>query len=106
MMFSDAIPESRKLFVARPHEGSRRNRGSALDLNLHDLETGEPTDVTGTHDEFSRRPFPNRPGGAARQRWPREPLRRATEAGRRHFGQGDRRGYALRNATVGQPGAR
>ena len=106
MMFCDAIPESRKLFQARPHEGSRRNRGSALDLNLHDLETGEPTDVTGTHDEFSRRPFPNCPGGAARQRWLREPLRPATEVGRRHFGQGDRRGYALRNATVGQTGAR
>ena len=106
MMFSDAIPESRKLFVARSHEGSRRNRGSALGLNLHDLETGEPTDVTGTRDEFSRRSFPNYPGGTSRQRWLRELLCRVMEAGWRHFDHEDRREYALRNVTIGRPGGR
>ena len=105
-MCFDASTASQKLFVADPPDGARHNRGSATGLDLRDLETGEPTDMTGTHDGFSRRPFPNCRGGTSRERWLRELLRRVVEAGWRHFDQGDRREYALRNATVGQLGRR
>ena len=100
--------------VARAHRtlaehgyGSRHNRGSAIDLNLYDLETGQPADMVGTYDEFSPRSFPNYPGGTSRQRWLRELLRRAMEAEGFtvyeaewwHFDHDDWREYALQNAT-------
>ncbi len=111
-MFFDATPEEQKLFVADPASGSRHNRGSAIDLNLYDLETGEPVDMVGTFDEFSPRSFPNYPGGTSRQRWQREILRRAMEAEGFtvyeaewwHFDHDDWREYALQNATFGELG--
>ena len=111
-MFFDATPEEQKLFVADPASGSRHNRGSAIDLNLYDLATGEPADMVGTYDEFSPRSFPNYPGGTSRQRWQREILRRAMEAEGFsvyeaewwHFDHDDWREYALQNATFGELG--
>ena len=111
-MFFDATPEEQKIFVADPANGSRHNRGSAIDLNLYDLETGEPVDMVGTFDEFSPRSFPNYPGGTSRQRWQREILRRAMEAEGFtvyeaewwHFDHDDWREYALQNATFGELG--
>lgn len=104
--FFDTSSGSQKLSVADPPNGSRQNRGSAIDLNSCALETGEATDVIGTCDDFSRRSFPNYPGGTSRQRWLRELLCRVMEAGRRHFDQEDRRGYVLRSLTIGRPGGR
>ncbi len=109
-MFFDATPAEQKLFVANPASGSRHNRGSAIDLNLYDLATGEPADMVGTYDEFSPRSFPNYPGGTSRQRWQREILRRAMEAEGFtvyeaewwHFDHDDWREYALQNATFGE----
>ncbi|MDE2678986.1 MAG: serine hydrolase [Gemmatimonadota bacterium] len=106
-MFFDATPESQKIFVANPANGSRHNRGSAIDLNLYDLATGEPADMVGTFDEFSPRSFPDYPGGTSRQRWLRELLRRAMEAEGFtvyeaewwHFDHDDWREYAIQNAT-------
>ncbi|WP_420462880.1 serine hydrolase [Candidatus Palauibacter sp.] len=106
-MFWDATPESDKIFVADPASGSRHNRGSAIDLNLFDLATGEPVDMVGTYDEFSPRSFPNYPGGTSRQRWLRELLRRTMEAEGFtvyeaewwHFDHEDWRSYAIQNAT-------
>ena len=111
-MFWDATPESQKLFVADPASGSRHNRGSAIDLNLYDLDTGAPADMVGTYDEFSPRSFPNYPGGTSRQRWLRELLRRAMEAEGFtvyeaewwHFDHDDWREYTLQNATFDQLG--
>ena len=111
-MFFDATPESQKIFVADPASGSRHNRGSAIDLNLYDLETGQPADMVGTYDEFSPRSFPDYPGGASRQRWLRELLRRAMEAEGFtvyeaewwHFDHDDWREYALQNATFAEIG--
>lgn len=79
-MFWDATPESEKIFVANPANGSRHNRGAAIDLNLYDLATGQPVDMVGTYDEFSPRSFPDYPGGTSRQRWQRDLLRRTMEA--------------------------
>ena len=111
-MFFDATPESQKIFVANPANGSRHNRGSAIDLNLYDLATGEPADMVGTFDEFSPRSFPDYPGGTSRQRWLRELLRRAMEAEGFtvyeaewwHFDHEDWREYALQNATFDELG--
>ncbi len=111
-MFYDATPESQKLFVADPASGSRHNRGSAIDLNLFDLETGEPADMVGTYDEFSPRSFPDYPGGTSRQRWLHELLRRVMEAEGFtvyeaewwHFDHEDWREYAIQNATFGELG--
>ena len=114
-MFWDATPESQKIFVADPASGSRHNRGSAIDLNLYDLATGEPVDMVGVFDEFSPRSFPDYPGGTSRQRWLRELLRRAMEAEGFtvyeaewwHFDHDDWREYGIQNLTFdeipGQP---
>jgi len=109
-MFWDATPESQKLFVANPANGSRHNRGAAIDLNLYHLATGEPAEMVGTYDEFSPRSFPNYPGGTSRQRWLRELLRRTMEAEGFtvyeaewwHFDHEEWREYGLQNATFDQ----
>jgi D-alanyl-D-alanine dipeptidase/CubicO group peptidase (beta-lactamase class C family) len=78
-MFWDATPESQKVFVANPANGSRHNRGCAVDLTLYELATGEPVPMTGGYDEFSERSYPDYPGGTSRQRWHRELLRQVME---------------------------
>ena len=78
-MFWDATPEDMKIFVANPENGSRHNRGSAVDLTLYDLRTGEPIEMVGTYDEFTERSYPNYMGGTSRQRWHRDLLRRMME---------------------------
>ena len=78
-MFWDATPEDLRNFVANPANGSRHNRGCAVDLTLYDLKTGEPIPMVSGYDEFSPRSFPLYPGGTARQRWYRDLLRRTME---------------------------
>jgi D-alanyl-D-alanine dipeptidase len=78
-MFWDATPDSLTIFVANPANGSRHNRGAAVDLTLYDLDSGDPVRMVGGYDEFSDRSFPGYPGGTARQRWHRELLRRTME---------------------------
>ncbi len=79
-MFWDATPDSQRIFVANPQNGSRHNRGAAVDLTLYDLATGAPVEMVGDYDEFSDRSFPRYPGGTDRQRWHRELLRSVMEA--------------------------
>jgi CubicO group peptidase (beta-lactamase class C family)/D-alanyl-D-alanine dipeptidase len=79
-MFWDGTPEANHVFVADPSRGSRHNRGSAVDLTLRDLRTGQPVRMTGGYDEMSDRSYPDYPGGTARQRELREILREAMEA--------------------------
>jgi CubicO group peptidase (beta-lactamase class C family)/D-alanyl-D-alanine dipeptidase len=78
-MFWDATPEAGKIFVADPGNGSRHNRGAAVDLTLYDLATGEPVLMVGGYDEMSERSFPDYTGGTSLQRWHRELLRSAME---------------------------
>lgn len=111
-MFWDATPETEKIFVANPANGSRHNRGAAIDLNLYDLRTGQPVDMVGTYDEFSPRSFPDYPGGTSQQRWQRELLRRVMEsegftvyeAEWWHFDHNTWREYRIQNATFDQLG--
>jgi CubicO group peptidase (beta-lactamase class C family)/D-alanyl-D-alanine dipeptidase len=79
-MFFDATPEDQKIFVADPANGSRHNRGAAVDLTLFDIATGQPIQMVGGYDEFSERSYPDYIGGTSLQRWHRELLRRTMEA--------------------------
>ncbi len=79
-MFWDATPSEGKIFVADPQEGSKHNRGCAVDMTLYDLATGKPVEMPGLYDEMSPRSFPNFPGGTSLQRWNRDLLRRAMES--------------------------
>ncbi len=96
-----------RLFVADPSEGSRHNRGCAVDLTLIDLESGEPVLKTGGYDEFSARSYPDYPGGTSLQRWHRELLRSVMERNGFtvyewewwHFDFGGWREYPILDAT-------
>ncbi len=109
-MFFDATPDSLKLFVADPAQGSRHNRGCAVDLTLYDLATGEPVEMTSGYDEFTARAYPDYPGGAARSRYHREVLRDAMEAHGFtvyeaewwHFDYKDWREYSIMNVGFGK----
>ncbi len=79
-MFWDATPSNMKDFVANPANGSRHNRGCAVDLTLYDLASGRPIQMVAGYDEFSSRSFPLYPGGTSRQRWHREFLRQSMRA--------------------------
>jgi D-alanyl-D-alanine dipeptidase len=79
-LFWEATPPEGKIFVADPAQGSRHNRGCAVDLTLYDLATGKPIEMPGTYDEMSPRSFPSYPGGTSLQRWHRDLLRRAMES--------------------------
>lgn len=79
-IFWDATPPEGKIFVADPSQGSRHNRGCAVDLTLYDLATAKPIEMPGTYDEMSPRSFPDYPGGTSLQRWHRDLLRRAMES--------------------------
>ena len=79
-IFWDATPPEGKIFVADPAQGSRHNRGCAVDLTLFDLKTGKPIEMPGTYDEMSERSFPDYPGGTSLQRWHRDLLRWAMES--------------------------
>ena len=79
-MFWDAPPDDKKIFVANPDNGSRHNRGCAVDLTLYDLDNGEVVEMVGGYDEMTDRSFPDYVGGTSRQRWHRELLRWAMES--------------------------
>jgi D-alanyl-D-alanine dipeptidase len=104
-IFWDATPSDGKIFVADPAQGSRHNRGCAVDLTLYDLRTDEPVEMTGLYDEMSPRSFPDYSGGTSLQRWHRDLLRWAMESEGFtvyesewwHFDYKDWREYAIGN---------
>ena len=79
-MFWEATPPDSRVFVADPAEGSKHNRGCAVDLTLYDLKTGKPVEMTGRYDEMSTRSYADFVGGTSRQRALRQMLRTAMEA--------------------------
>jgi CubicO group peptidase (beta-lactamase class C family)/D-alanyl-D-alanine dipeptidase len=79
-VFWDATPEDKKIFVADPKEGSRHNRGCAVDLTLYSLQTGQPAEMVGVYDEMSDRSYSSYPGGTSLQRWQQELLRNEMES--------------------------
>lgn len=79
-LFWDSTPQDKKQFVANPGQGSRHNRGCAVDLTLYDLRSGEEVEMPSGYDEFSDRAYPNYSGGTQEQRRMREMLREAMES--------------------------
>jgi D-alanyl-D-alanine dipeptidase len=79
-VFWEATPPDKRIFVADPKDGSRHNRGCAIDLTLYDLKTGAPVEMPGGYDEMSERSYPEYPGGTSLARWHRDLLRRVMEA--------------------------
>ncbi len=106
-MFWDATPPDKHVFVADPAQGSRHNRGCAVDLTLYDLATGKPVEMVGGYDEMTDRSYPDYPGGTSLQRWHRALLRQAMEmqgftvyeAEWWHFDYKDWRRYAIGNVA-------
>jgi D-alanyl-D-alanine dipeptidase len=78
-MFWDATPNDKKIFVADPKNGSRHNRGCAVDLTLYDLKTGAALKMPSGYDEMSERAYADYAGGTPEERERRAVLRAAME---------------------------
>ena len=78
-LFWDVTPADKRNFTADPKEGSKHNRGCAVDLSMVDLKTGREVEMPGAFDEMSPRSFANFAGGTAEQRERRDILRQAME---------------------------
>jgi|SRR5579864_1859380 len=78
-MFWDATPKDKHIFVADPQEGSKHNRGCAVDLTLYDLKTGKAVQMPSGYDEMSERAYADYSGGTAEERARRAILRKAME---------------------------
>jgi len=104
-IFWDATPPELHKFVANPVEGSRHNRGCAVDLTLYDLRTGIAASMPSLYDEATERAYANYSGGTAEQRRLRDLLRRHMEAEGFsvyefewwHFDYRDWNAYAIQN---------
>jgi CubicO group peptidase (beta-lactamase class C family)/D-alanyl-D-alanine dipeptidase len=113
-IFWDATPDDKKIFVADPKQGSRHNRGCAVDLSLYELASGKPVQMVGVYDEMSERSYAGYPGGISLQRWHRELLRRAMEDEGFdvytyewwHFDYKDWQKYPVLNVTFDQLGTK
>jgi len=79
-LFWDLTPKKDKIFVANPKEGSKHNRGCAVDLSLFEIATGKEVEMTGIYDEMSERSYPNYTGGTVEQRKMRDLLRSKMES--------------------------
>jgi D-alanyl-D-alanine dipeptidase len=79
-IFWDATPQDKKQFVADPAQGSRHNRGCAVDLSLFDLKIGKEVVMPSGYDEMTERSHINYTGGTAEATRLRDMLRAAMEA--------------------------
>jgi len=69
-----------RAYLADPLQGSRHNRGCAIDLTLYDLKTGKQVSMPSGYDEFSERAHPDYDGGSAETRKARDLLRVTMES--------------------------
>jgi zinc D-Ala-D-Ala dipeptidase len=76
----DMTPPDKRGFVANPKQGSRHNRGCAVDLTLYDRATGNAVRMPSGYDEFSRRAYRSYDGGSADETANRARLERYMEA--------------------------
>lgn len=113
-IFWDATPDKQKIFVADPKEGSKHNRGCAVDLSLYDLKTGAEVAMPSGYDEMTERAYADYEGGTKEERERRSLLRRAmTEQGFIvnptewwHFDYKDWRQYPIGNVRFEDMGRR
>ncbi len=78
-LFWDKTSKANKKFVADPKEGSKHNRGCAIDLSVYELKTGKPVKMPGEYDEMSERSYPDYSGGSEAERQVRDLLRQKME---------------------------
>lgn len=111
-IFWDATPPADHMYVADPAQGSRHNRGCAVDLTLYDLKTGQVMPMPSSYDEMSERAHSDYAGGTAQERANRALLRTAMEAEGFsvypeewwHFDYKDWRRYPILNVPFAQLG--
>jgi zinc D-Ala-D-Ala dipeptidase len=104
-LFWDATPVAQHRFVADPAQGSRHNRGCAVDVTLYDLKAGREVEMPSLYDEQSERAYPGYAGGSAAARGARDLLRQHMEAEGFavyefewwHFDYRDWNAYAIQN---------
>lgn len=81
ILWEVASPSERELgFVANPEQGSKHNRGCAVDVGIYDLATGREVPVPSGYDEFTERAYPDYAGGSPESRHNRDMLRQAMAA--------------------------
>lgn len=73
-IFYDVTSKENKKFVADPKEGSRHNRGCAVDVSLYDLNTKKEIQMPGAYDEMTERSYFDYTGGTEEQRKMRDLL--------------------------------
>jgi zinc D-Ala-D-Ala dipeptidase len=78
--FWELTPPEKRDYVANPREGSRHNRGGAVDVTMFRLTTGKEVAMPSDYDDFSERASPNYAGGTAAQRGLRNLLRSIVES--------------------------
>lgn len=79
-IFWEATPPVKREFVANPSEGSRHNRGCAVDLTMYDLKTGRAVSMPSLYDEMSPRSYSNYTGGTREETRHRAILKNAMES--------------------------
>jgi D-alanyl-D-alanine dipeptidase len=79
-VFWDAMPVAQHQYVADPAQGSRHNRGCAVDLTLYVLTTGSVVEMPSLYDEATERAYPTYTGSTPQQRRLRDLLRQYMEA--------------------------
>lgn len=73
-LFWELTPPDKRKFVANPKNGSRHNRGCAVDLSFYDLKTGREVQMPGGYDEMNEKAYPNYTGGTKEQQERRDLL--------------------------------
>ena len=79
-IFWDVTPADKKIFVADPNQGSRHNRGCAVDLSLYELKTGKIVQMPSEYDEMTERAHINYACATPEAKHLREMLRSAMES--------------------------
>ena len=79
-IFWDVTPHDKKIFVADPSQGSRHNRGCAVDLSLFELATGKIVQMPSEYDEMTERAHINYACATPEAKHLREMLRSAMES--------------------------
>lgn len=78
-LFWEMTSGADRAFVADPAQGSKHNRGCAVDLTLYDLANGRAVEMPSHYDEMTRRAHPDYVGGPPEARARRDLLRRVME---------------------------
>ena len=78
-LFWEVTPAPLREFVADPANGSKHNRGAAIDLSMYDRALGTAVVMPSEYDEFTRRAYPDYRGGSPDARGRRDLLRAVME---------------------------